>query len=126
MTAEHALKAGYRGNARWMMNKATLAVVRKWHDADGNRLWERGLGGMPSTLDGYPIAESEAMPDLGANAFPVAFGDFTGYLIVDLFGTRITVDEITTPGRVKFYVRKRVGGKIKNDDKIKLIKCATS
>jgi HK97 family phage major capsid protein len=68
------------------------------------------------------------MPDIGANAFPVAFGDFgEGYLIVDLVGLRITVDDnITTPGQVKFYLRKRVGGKLLNDDAIKVIKCAAS
>jgi HK97 family phage major capsid protein len=39
---------------------------------------------------------------------------------------RITMDEITTPGQVKWYVRKRVGGKLINDDAIKVIKCAAS
>jgi len=67
------------------------------------------------------------MPDVGANAFPVAFGDFReGYCLVDLVGTRITIDPYTTPGKVKFYIRRRVGGKTKNDDAIKLIKCAAS
>ena len=33
-----------------------------------------------------------------------------GYLLVDRSDVRITVDEVTTPGTVKFYVRKRVGG----------------
>lgn len=68
------------------------------------------------------------MPDISANAFPVAFGNFrSGYLIADSAQLRITVDDnITTPGYVKFYVRKRVGGKPLDDNAIKLIKCATS
>lgn len=125
----YALKAGYRRNAVWMMNKATLNVVRKFKDAEGQYIWQPGMqAGQPATLEGYPIVEAEDMPDIGANAFPVAFGDFMeGYLIVDLVGLRITVDDnITQPGQVKFYMRKRVGGKLLNDDAIKVIKCAAS
>ena len=125
----YALKAGYRRNAVWMMNKATLNQVRKFKDSEGNYIWQPGMqAGQPATLEGYAIVEAEDMPDVGANAFPVAFGDFQeGYLIVDLVGLRITVDDnITTPGQVKFYMRKRVGGKLLNDDAIKLIKCAAS
>jgi len=124
----YSLKAGYRGNARWMMNKATAGTVRKFKDSEGNYLWQPGLSmGQPATVLGYPVTEAEDMPDVGSNAFPVAFGDFReGYLIVDLVGMRITMDEITTPGQVKWYVRKRVGGKLINDDAIKVIKCATS
>ena len=67
------------------------------------------------------------MPAVGAGAFSLAFGDFKeGYLIADRVGMRITRDEITTPGYVKFYVRKRVGGKIRNSQAIKLLKIAAT
>jgi HK97 family phage major capsid protein len=125
---ETALKPGYRQNARYLMNRATLALVRKWKDADGNYLWQRSMqAGQPSLLNGYPVVEMEDMPSIGANAFPIAFGDFMeGYLAVDRVGLRMTIDNITTPGYVKYYVRRRQGGKLYNDDAIKLIKCATS
>lgn len=124
----YGLKAGYRGNAKWRMNKGTAGTIRRLKDADGDYLWQPGLiAGEPATLLGYSISEDEAMPAIAANAFPVAFGDWMeAYLIVDLAGLRITRDEITTPGYVKFYVRKRVGGKLLNDDAIKLIKVAAS
>lgn len=124
----YGLKKDYRAGAIWLANKATLGTMRKFKDADGNYLWQPGLvAGQPPTFLGYGIEEDEEMPDIGANAFPVAFGNFReGYLIVDLVGLRITRDEITTPGYVKFYVRRRVGGKLKNDDAIKVIKCAAS
>jgi len=35
-------------------------------------------------------------------------------------------DSITTPGQTKFYLRKRVGGKLLNDDAVKVIKIAAS
>lgn len=125
----YSLKAGYRGNASWMMNKATLGTVRKFRDADGAYIWQPGLtAGQPSQILGFNVVEAEDMPDIGANAFPVAFGDFMeGYLICDLVGLRMTIDDsITTPGQTKFYIRKRVGGKLLNDDAIKVIKCAAS
>jgi HK97 family phage major capsid protein len=76
---------------------------------------------------GFGITEAEDMPAVAANAFPLAFGDFReGYLIADRVGMRITRDEITTPGFVKFYVRKRVGGKLRNTQSIKLLKVAAS
>lgn len=124
----YSLKAAYRTNARWMMNKATLAEIRKIKDVDGNYLWAPGLAmGQPSTLLGYAVTEAEDMADIGAGAYPVLFGDFReAYALVDLVGTRITIDAITTPGKVKFYIRKRVGGKLKNDDALKALKIAAS
>ena len=57
------------------------------------------------------------------DAFAIAFGNFKrGYLIADRVGLRITRDEITKTGFVKFALRKRVGGCILNDDALKLVK----
>ena len=123
------LRAGYRMNARWVMNSATAGVIRRFKDADGRYLWQDSLqAGQPALLCGYPVTIAEDMPDIGSNAFPVAFGDFDrGYLVADSFSVRVTVDSnITTPGQIKFYVRKRVGGKIRDDHAIRLVKCATS
>ncbi len=122
----YSLKAGYRGNARFLCNKATLNAVRKFKDTEGNYMWAPGLQvGEPNRLLGYPTVEMEDMPDVSSGNFPIAFGDFrAGYLICNLVGMRVTVDDnITTPGYVKFYIRKRVGGKLMNDDAIKVIKC---
>lgn len=128
MDCNAALKTGYKNNAVWVMNRTTQSRIRKFKDANGNYLFERSLQmGVPSMLDGYPIREMADMPDIGANAFPIAFGNFEeAYVFVELAGLRITRDEVTTPGYVKFYVRQRVGGKVKNDDAIKLIKMAAS
>jgi HK97 family phage major capsid protein len=126
----YTLRAPYRRNARWLMNSATAGVIRRFKDADGNYLWRDGLAeGQPSMLCGYPVETDDVgMPDIGADAFPVAFGDFNrGYLVADSFGLRMTTDNnITTPGQVRFYIRKRVGGIILDDCAIKLIKCAVS
>lgn len=126
----YGLKAQYRARARWMMSKATLGTIRKFRDTDGNYLYIPGLvSGQPDRLLGYPITEAEDMPTIAANACPVAFADFmSAYQIGDIVATlRITVDDnITAPGFWKFYIRRRVGGNLLNDDAIKVVKCAAS
>lgn len=122
----HTLKRGYRSNANWLMNKLTTAAVRKLKDGDGDYLWRPGLEmGQPNTLLGYSVTECEDMPDIAADSLPIAFGDFkAGYILVPLVGLRITRDEVTEPGYVKWYVRRRVGGQVKKSEAIKLLKIA--
>lgn len=124
----YALRARYRNNANWVTSKLVMADLRKYKDGNNQYLWQPSIiAGQPSTFIGYPVAEAEDMPAVAANAFPVAFGDFReGYLIADRVGMRVTRDEITTPGFVKFYVRKRVGGILRNTQAIKLLKIATT
>lgn len=119
-----ALKTAYRSNARFTMNRATVGKVRKFRDADGKSFWQQSMAlGQPSTLLGYPVVEAEDMPDVAANAFAVAFGDFNrGYQIVDRFGTRILRDPYTAKPFVLFYTTKRVGGGIRMAEAIKLLK----
>lgn len=124
----YALRARYRNNARWVTNKLVLAAMRKYKDGQNQYLWQPSLKeGEPATFLGYGVTEAEDMPAVAASAFPLAFGDFKeGYLIADRVGMRMTRDEITTPGFVKFYIRKRVGGKLRNTQAIKLLKIAAS
>lgn len=124
----YSLRARYRSNAKWLTSKAVLASMRKYKDTAGQYLWQPALtAGQPATFLGFGIVEAEDMPVVAANSFSLAFGDFReGYLIADRVGMRITRDEITTPGFVKFYVRKRVGGKLRNTQAIRLLKTATT
>lgn len=123
----HALKAAYRANARFAMNRLTVAEVRKLKDGDGNYLWGPSLQlGQPATLLGYPIAEWEDMPDIASGSFAIAFGDFRGYTIVDRAGIRVLRDPYTAKPWVKFYTTKRVGGAITDFDAIKLLKFSNS
>lgn len=124
----YAARARYRANARWVTSKAILNSLRTYKDTTNAYLWQPSLVlGQPDMFMGYPITEAEDMPAVGAGTFPLAFGDFRqGYLIADRIGMRITRDEITAPGFVKFYIRKRVGGKLRNTQAIKLLKIAAS
>jgi HK97 family phage major capsid protein len=122
----HALKAGHRQGASWVMNSATLAQVRKLKAADGSFLWQPGImDGQPNRLLGYPVVEAEDMPDVAANAFPIAFGNFqAGYLIAERNATSILRDPFTNKPFVHFYATKRIGGQVLDSDAIKLLKIA--
>lgn len=122
-----ALKGGYRANASFLMNRLTIGKIRKFKDTTGQYLWQPSTqAGQPASLLGYPCEESDAMPDIGANAFPIAFGDFKrGYLIVDRVGIRVLRDPYSDKPNVQFYTTKRVGGGVQNDEAIKLLKVST-
>ena len=122
----YAVKAGYRANGTFVMNRATQSAVRKMKDADGNYLWQPSAQpGVNSTLMGFPVVESEDMPDIAANAMAIAFGDFErGYLVVDRVGISVLRDPYSAKPYVLFYTTKRVGGGVQNFEAIKLLKFA--
>lgn len=124
----YALKAGYRQNASWVMNRKTQAAVRKLKDADGNYLWSPGAAaGAKATLLGFDLVEAEDMPDVAAAATPIAFGDFRrGYLVVDRTGVNVLRDPYSAKPYVLFYTTKRVGGGVQDYDAIKLLKFSVS
>lgn len=124
----YALDATYRANASFLMNSKTAGAVRKMKDADGRFLWSDGLAaGEPARLMGYPVLIAEDMPDIAANAYAVAFGDFnSGYTIAERPDLRILRDPFSAKPHVLFYASKRVGGDVSDFAAIKLLKFAVS
>ena len=124
----YALRSGYRQNATFVMNRKTQSTVRKFKDSTGNYLWQPpAVPGGKSNLIGFPLADTEDMPDVAANSLSIAFGDFRrGYLIVDRQGVRVLRDPYSAKPYVLFYTTKRVGGGVQDFDAIKLLKFAVS
>lgn len=120
----YALKAGYRQNANWVMNRKTQAAIRKLKDSTGSYLWQpAATADGKATLFNFPIVEAEDMPDIATDSYAAAFGDFgRGYLIVDRVGVRILRDPYSSKPYVLFYTTKRVGGGVQNFEAIKLLK----
>jgi HK97 family phage major capsid protein len=122
----YALKSGYRNGATWLTSDKVLGTIRKMKDGDGNYLWAApsSTADVPTILQ-KPVVTDDNVPALGANAFPVAFGDFNrGYTVVDRQGIRVLRDPYTSKPNVLFYTTKRVGGGVTNFEAIKLLKCA--
>jgi len=123
LDALYGLKAQYRANAAWFMDRGTTKLVRKVQDSDGNYMWQPGLaGGQPATLMGYPVAPFEDMPAPATGSLSIAVGDMReAYQIVDRIGIRVLRDPYTNKPYVHFYSTKRVGGDVVNFEAIKLV-----
>jgi HK97 family phage major capsid protein len=115
------LDAQYRNdkaNCVWMGAKATYETIYKIKDGNGRYLWRNNddnlAEGYPQQLQGYAIAESEAMQAVAANNYPIFFGNLKrGYTIVDRIGVGIEryQDAFTAQtDSVVFYARRRLGG----------------
>jgi len=124
----YALGAPYRANATFVMNSKTAGAVRKMKDADGRFMWSDGLAAAePARLMGYPVLICEDMPDIAANAYAIAFGDFvSGYTIAERPDLRVLRDPFSAKPHVLFYATKRVGGDVSDYAAIKLLKIAVS
>ncbi len=119
----YAVKASYRANASFVMNRSTQAAVRKLKDADGHYIWQPSTApGQAPTLLGFPVVEAEDMVDMAADAPAIAFGDFRrGYLVIDRVGIRVLRDPYSSKPYVLFYTTKRVGGGVQDFDAIKFL-----
>ncbi|MEQ1614474.1 MAG: phage major capsid protein [Hyphomicrobiaceae bacterium] len=125
----YTLKAGYRQNASYMLNRGTIGKVRVMKDGFGRFIWGEGdlSKGQPNTLNGYTATEAEQMPDIASGAFPIAFGDYKRtYIIVDRLGMNVLRDPYSAKPYVMFYTRKRVGGGIQNFEAMTLLKTSAS
>lgn len=124
----YSLKGPYRNGASFLMSDAVMGTVRKFKNTDGDYIWAPPTSaGEMATILGKPVYNDDNMQAVGANAFPIAFGNFDrGYLIVDRFGIRVLRDPYTNKPYVHFYTTKRVGGGVSNFEAIKLLKVASS
>lgn len=111
----------------FLMNRLTIAAVRKLKDTLGNALWTPQFGSEPATICGFPVNRAADMPNVVAGAYPIAFADFReAYYIIDRMGTRILRNPYTDTPFVKFTTTRRVGGGVHNFDEIKLMKIGTT
>ena len=126
----YALPAAYRNAGTWLMNGSSLAAVRKMKDSvTGAYIWQPALSlGAPESILGRPVVEAVDMPDVEAGAFPVLFGDFSGYRIVDRLALSILVNPylLATNGTTRIHATRRVGGGVIQPAKFRKVKIAAS
>jgi HK97 family phage major capsid protein len=120
----HSLRAGFRQNGKFVMNRKTQSMMRKFKTTTGEYLWEPPANlGAPATFMNFPVIEAEDMPDIATGSFSLAFGDFQrGYMVIDRQGIYSLRDPYSSKPYVLFYTTKRVGGGILDFDAIKLLK----
>lgn len=113
ITLMYAVPATYRNAGVWAMNGTTLGILRKLKDGQGNFLWQPSYQvGQPETILGRPVVEMIDMPDIAADAFPIVYGDFKAYRILDRLSLDVLVDPYTrrVNGLTRIHANRRVGG----------------
>jgi HK97 family phage major capsid protein len=130
IAAYYGIMKAYRRNGTWAMNSNTEEEVRKLKNGNGDYLWQPSTqAGVPNTLLGRPVVNPEGMADIGANAYPIVFGDFkAGYKVRDRAGLTVQrlVERYAEYDQTGFVIKKRVGGKVTLAEAFCPVKIATS
>jgi len=123
------LKSGYK--PIFSFNRKTLARIRKFKDGSGAYIWTpsgtAGLApGVPNELNGYQYIIVPDMPDIGAGLYPVLYGDFKKFYIVDRIGLTVLRDVFTqaSTDKVLFIARKRTGCDVVVPEAFVKLKCS--
>lgn len=119
------LKTDYRNPIR-ILTRKTLAHIRTLKSQD-QYLLAALRDGLPPTINGSPYKEMPDMPEIAADAKPMAFGDFRrGIVIVDKPVMTMIRDPFSNKlkGLIDFLFRKRVGGMTIMPEAIKVLKCS--
>lgn len=126
----YSLPAAYRNAATWVLNSTSLAAIRKMKDSvTGAYIWQPALSlGQPESILGRPVLEAVDMPNVEAGAFPVLFGDFSGYRIVDRLALSILVNPYlnATNGITRIHATRRLGAGVIQPSKFRKVKIAAS
>jgi HK97 family phage major capsid protein len=110
----------------------TAGLIAQLKDGQGRYLWAEMYGnnavGNPDTLRGWSYAETESIYEVAANAYPIIFGDFDGYRIVDRVGMSVQRYEDSATAdtdSVVFFCRRRYGGQVAEGYRFVAMKIST-
>ena len=126
-----ALKRGipsqYRRNAVWVGQSDTYGIIETMTVSTASSTFAFPDLSEEDRLLARQIYESEAMPEVAANAYPLIFGWMMGYDIVERLGMTIQrfQDSNTGPNKVEYHVRCRIGGRLERPWLFALQKVAT-
>lgn len=121
----YSLRSPYRKNAVFVTNDATVKLIRKLKDGNGQYLWQPSVqAGQPDTILNRPVKTSSFVPTVETGAKTIAFGDFGYYWVADRQGRSFQrLNELyAATGQVGFRATQRVDGKLILPEAIKVLK----
>lgn len=121
----YSLKRPYRKKAVFLLNDATLAIIRKLKDANQAYMWQESLQAEePSRLLGYPVYTTPFMPTAASGNFALVFGDISYYNIGDRNSRWIQEmkEAYADEGLVGYIMKERVDGKLTLTDAVRALK----
>lgn len=116
----YALAPQYLANAKFAMGWSSAGqAIEKLKDSNGRKLWSDGVSDsglsvsiLERRLKGFLVAYTEFSQAVAANSFPIVFGDWLGYYLVERLGLSLQVLHETRAKRnqVEVVARRRFGG----------------
>ena len=129
--AEASLPTRFLVNAKWYMNRKTLARWKKVRFDDGKPalIWDfiEGTRGRVPLLNGYVVVIDDTLPDVAANSTPMIFGDLSrafAYAPGDI--DQMLLDPYTKKGNLIVYVEKNFFEMVQRSDAILVVACTTA
>lgn len=127
---QHSVDPAYRRgpSVGWMFNDTTLKIIKKMKDSQNRPLWIPGVAlREPDTILGYKYAVNQDMADYAASNKPIAFGDWSKFLIRDVRNPMIirANEKFLDQGMFGFYLFSRHGSNVLDagTDPIKHMTC---
>lgn len=121
-----SLPSDYLNGASFLMNRSTQTYLRKLvNPSTGLPLWPYN----ETTLHGYAVNLSDAMPAIGVGTKPILFGNFKAAVkIGDRGNIRFQIDPYTgnEEGVIKILVNRRVDSRVLRVDGVKYLRMKTS
>lgn len=118
---EHSVDPAYRMNpgVGFMMADSSVKVIKKLKDSQGRPIFLPGYdvanNGKLDTILGYSVQVNQDVAAMAANAYSIAFGDFSKYVIRDALLVemlRFTDSAYAKKGQVGFLAFLRSGGNL--------------
>lgn len=118
-----SVKSEYSKNALWLMNDKTALALRSLKDSSGNYLWRDS----DDTILGKKVIISEYMPNIGAGAKPVVFGDFSYYWVIGRkpISVRTLIEKFAVHNQIGYLAFEFLDGKLIRPEAVKVIQMNT-
>lgn len=123
--AKNKVKKGFRKNAKWIMSNDTLTAVELMKDKEERFIFREDLSGeFDGYVLGYPVEVSDNMPEIGAGADVIYFGDFSGVALKqrnDALELNVLREKFATQHAIGINAWVEFDAKVENAQKISKI-----
>ena len=119
---KNKVKKRFRKNAKWIMSNDTLTAIELLKDGEDRYIFRDDLTGeFDGYILGYPVEVSDNMPEIGASANVVYFGDYSGLALKqrdDAVELNVLRERFATQHAVGINAWVEFDAKVENEQKI--------
>lgn len=119
---KNKVKKRFRKNAKWIMSNDTLTAIELLKDGEDRFIFRDDLTGeFDGYILGYPVEVSDNMPEIGASANVVYFGDYSGLALKqrdDALELNVLREKYATQHAIGINAWIEFDAKIENEEKI--------